>query len=274
VSDRRLSRHVELVMGTAVSFLLDEGDLDYERLLEALDGARGELHRLDELFSTWREESPMSRYRRGELPATELPDEISEVLTLCQQVKALSGGYFDPWALEGGIDPSGLSKGWIVERAAEALQKNGVSAGVVSGGGDVVTFGPPPEGSFWQIGVQHPWRRDRLACLVDVPPGGAIATSGRYERGDHLFNPFTGAPAQTGLVSVSVTGPSLVLADGLATAVGAAEPDPISLVRKLPSGYEAYLIFEDGSEEATPGFSFVGAADDQPTEEKNSPLFS
>ncbi len=45
---------------------------------------------------------------------------------------------------------------------------------------------------------------------------GAVATSGTYERGAHVLNPFTGRPA-TELVSVTVVGPELTTADAYAT---------------------------------------------------------
>ena len=44
-----------------------------------------------------------------------------------------------------------------------------------------------------------------------------VATSGRYERGDHIIDPRTGQPA-TGLMSVTVVADDLALADGYATA--------------------------------------------------------
>ena len=44
-----------------------------------------------------------------------------------------------------------------------------------------------------------------------------MATSGRYERGDHIIDPRTGQPA-TGLMSVTVVAEDLALADGYATA--------------------------------------------------------
>ena len=28
----------------------------------------------------------------------------------------MSGGWFDPWAMPGGVDPTGLVKGWAVDR--------------------------------------------------------------------------------------------------------------------------------------------------------------
>ena len=52
----------------------------------------------------------------------------------------------------------------------------------------------------------------------------AVATSGRYERGDHVLDPRTGLPA-TGLASVTVVGPDLAIADAYATAAVVLGPD-------------------------------------------------
>jgi thiamine biosynthesis lipoprotein len=52
--------------------------------------------------------------------------------------------------------------------------------------------------------------------VLDVSDVG-VATSGRYERGDHIIDPRTGRPA-VGLMSVTVVAEDLALADGYATA--------------------------------------------------------
>lgn len=255
-----LARHHQLVMGTVVSYRLEAGGLAQGVLLAALEEAMAELHRLDELFSTFKAESPMSRLRRGELLPAEAPPEIGVVLALCHEVRDRTKGCFDPWTLPGGVDPTGLVKGWAVERAAGLLGAAGVQAGVVNGGGDIQTLGSPPDGPVWRLGIQHPWRREALAGVVELRAGQALATSGCYERGDHLLAR-RGAegswPRPPSLASVSVAGPSLALADGMATGLFAAGPDVLSLAAELGEGYEAYVIFGDGSEAATAGFPFA-----------------
>jgi len=103
-----LVRHHEPVMGTVVSFLIDPGPLPAPEVHAAMEESCAELHRLDGIFSTWVAESPMSRYRRGDLDWCDLPEEIPVVLELCATAKEISGGWFDPWAMPGGVDPTGL----------------------------------------------------------------------------------------------------------------------------------------------------------------------
>lgn len=249
--------HVEHVMGTAVVFSVRATDGP------AVSGALAEacrlLHRADAVFSTWDPWSPMSRLRRGAARLDDLDDldaaEIDAVLRLCWRARRASDGWFDPWAVPGGVDPTGLVKGWALERAAAVLAGTGLPA-MVNGGGDVVICGEPPAGGSWRIGVRHPWLRDGLACVVSV--GGrsrAVASSASYERGAHFVDPRTGQRTTGCLASATVTGTDLAVADALATAVavgGRAVADRVEA-----AGCQAYGIGWDGQEWWTGGFPFA-----------------
>jgi FAD:protein FMN transferase len=245
--------HAEKVMGTVVSFTVVPGDLPEPAARAAVEAACRVLHRADAVFSTWNPASPVSRLRRGEVTPDMVPAEVSEVLTLCLTAREASQGWFDPWALPGGVDPTGLVKGWAVERAAGVLQRAGIDAALVNGGGDLTVFGSPAPGRRWRVGIRHPWRADALACVVQ--PRAAVATSADYERGAHLLDPATGRPA-AGVASATVTGPSLALADALATAVAVGADQALRAVGAL-DGYQGYLIRADGSEEDTGGMEFT-----------------
>lgn len=245
--------HTEEVMGTVVSFTVLPGELPVPAARAAIAEACRILHEADAVFSTWDPGSPVSRLRRGEAPLHAMPAEVAEVLTLCRVAKQMSGGWFDPWALPGGVDPTGLVKGWAVERAAGRLRQAGVAAALVNGGGDLSCFGSPGPGQRWRIGIRHPWRADALACVVNLR--AAMATSACYERGAHLISPATGQPA-SGVASATVTGPSLAMADALATAVAAGGDDALAAVAAA-EGYEAYLIRADASETDTGGIEFT-----------------
>ncbi|HET9073226.1 MAG TPA: FAD:protein FMN transferase [Solirubrobacteraceae bacterium] len=247
-----LSHHEE-VMGTVVSFdLLGAPGTDPEAALVA---ACAELHRVDREFSTYRGDSPVSRLRRGEWPESDAPAELTHVLELCRRARELTAGFFDPWALPGGVDPSGLVKGWAVQQAVEILAAGGVRAAIVNGGGDISIFGPPPAGPAWRIGIRHPWRADALAAVLECD-GGAVATSATYERGEHLINPFTRA-SRTAVASATVLGPDLTLADAFATALAVAGPALLPRLAELSDGYDAHLIAWDGTEHTTAGVRIV-----------------
>lgn len=238
------------VMGTVVSIHVRAGAAQPSTVYLALAGARAELHRADAVFSTWKADSPVSRLRRGELALADAPEEVAQVLERCGLARRLSAGWFDPWAAPGGVDPTGLVKGWAAARALRVLEEAGVAAAMVSAGGDVVVFGEPEPGRRWRIGVQNPF--DRSTVVAVAHPPGAMATSGTYERGPHLFDPFTGRAA-TAVVSATVTGPELDLADALATAVAVGGDGVLPCVDAL-DGYEALVIRPDGGMARTDGF--------------------
>jgi thiamine biosynthesis lipoprotein len=103
------------------------------------------------------------------------------------------------------------------------------------------------------VGIRHPWCARSLAGIIEV--GAAVATSGSYERGAHLIDPATGL-ASGRAASATVTGPSLALADALATAVAVGGDEALAVVGGI-GGYAAYLILPDGSERSTAGFAFA-----------------
>lgn len=245
--------HAEHVMGTVVSFTVVAGPLTEHDARRAVDEACRLLHRLDATFSTWDPGSPMSRLRRGDVGPTEVPAEIPVVLELCAEAREVSGGWFDPWAMPGGVDPTGMVKGWAVEQALGVLRRAGIGGALVNGGGDLAALGSQPDGTPWRVGIRHPWDPAALACVVELE--GAIATSGSYERGPHLVDPRTGRPA-VAAASATVQGPSLAMADALATALAVGGDEVLPLVGALP-GYDAYLVRADATEASTPTMAFA-----------------
>jgi thiamine biosynthesis lipoprotein len=115
--------------------------------------------------------------------------------------------------------------------------------------------GAPTGESGWRIGIQHPLERHSLAAVVELRDM-AIATSGAYERGDHVRDPHTGQPP-TGLLSVSVVGPDIALADAFATTAFAMGQDGAAWTTGLPDGYEALSITSDQRVLTTDGFDSV-----------------
>jgi thiamine biosynthesis lipoprotein len=246
-------RHAEAVMGTVVSFDIRSVGLDDPSIRRALRRAVATLHHADAVFSTWKLQSPLSRLRRGEITAAEAPPEVSDVLDRCADARLASGGWFDPWSLPGGVDPTGLVKGWAAQRALATLVEDGVEAAMVNAGGDIAVWGQPEPGRSWRVGVRHP--DDRSRCLCVVSPASSVATSGTYERGAHVRDPFT-ARAATGTVSATVVGPDLALADALATGLVAAGEKAMAQVARLPH-YSALIVGADGELIGTDDFPFA-----------------
>ena len=133
----------------------------------------------------------MSQLRRGEITVGQAPPEVAAVLDACETARSLSQGWFDPWAMPGGLDPTGYVKGWAAQRALDSLAGPGLRGAIVNAAGDIATFGCPGTGRPFRVGIVDPDDRRRLACVVEII--GAVATSGTYERGPHLVDPWTRA---------------------------------------------------------------------------------
>ncbi|MDB5076610.1 MAG: thiamine biosynthesis protein, partial [Chloroflexi bacterium] len=208
-------RRVEQIMGMPIIVDLQDTDVDISVIEKVFDWLRF----VDTTFSTYRSDSDISRLNRGELTLEAVHPDVREVLARCDQLKDETNGYFDIRApfkgpdaehaladsISAPVDPSGLVKGWSVDRAAQILDAAGAHNYYINAGGDVILRGRPSDGPLWRIGIQHPFVRDRVAVVVSANDL-AIATSGAYERGEHIVDPHTGFPP-TGILSVTIVGP-------------------------------------------------------------------
>jgi thiamine biosynthesis lipoprotein len=239
---------VEHVMGMPVSIDMRDHDVP----TSAIDDAFSWLRVVDAMFSTYKDDSEISRLNRGELSRDDASPEVRWVLAECERLRERTGGYFDAQFGEGGgVDPSGLVKGWSVDRAGVILADAGATTFSIYAGGDILTRGYPEPERSWRVGIQHPHVRHGIAAVVrsnDL----ALATSGEYERGAHVLDPHTGGPPK-GVLSVTVTGPVLGVADAYATAAFAMGTDGPSWTATL-DGYEAMTILADGTVLSTEGF--------------------
>ena len=146
-------------------------------------------------------------------------------------------------------------KGWAAQRAADLLVAEGFGDLCVTAGGDVVARGHAAPGVRWRIGIQHPRDRTAIAAVVDATDL-AVATSGSYERGEHIVDPRTGRPP-VGVLSVTVTGPDLGRADAYSTAAFALGVDAAPWTMRLPPGYEALTITTEDRVLCTPGMTLA-----------------
>ncbi len=213
------------------------------------------LHWVDATFSTYRDDSEISRLGRAELELADCSPEVREVLELAERLAAGTDGYFSVYP-QGVLDPSGVVKGWAIERASDLLRRAGSTSHCVNGGGDVQCVGGTGSGD-WRIGIADPHDRSRLAAVV-VGADLAVATSGIAERGCHVLDPHDGTAA-TELASLTVVGASLSVVDAYATAGLAMGRDAIGWLERL-SGYEALAILPDGEQRATTGFCTPASA--------------
>ena len=205
---------------------------------------------VDRTFSTYLADSEISRLGRGELALADAHPDVRAVLARCEELSTETDGYFDLRA-GGDLDPSGLVKGWSVDRAAELADELGWRNYAINAGGDMRLRGGALPASAWRVGIQHPANRHQIVAVV-AGDDLAVATSGAYARGDHVLDPHTRRPPE-GVLSVTITGRDLATADAYATAafaMGAAGPRWTARLR----GYEALTILPDDRVLLTPSF--------------------
>ena len=141
------------------------------------------------------------------------------------------------------LDFGGIAKGFAIDRAVGVLRERGVRHALVNVGGDLYALGRHPEGRPWQIGVRHPRRPGDFLTVLTLTDR-AIATSGDYERFfvsqgrryHHLLDPHSGRPAAYHQ-SVTVTAPTVMIADAMATAAFTSPPAQARrLLRRMAPG--------------------------------------
>ena len=193
----------------------------------------------------------------------QVPDEaeIQALLPLVDyrkiQYDAADGDVTLPVGMK--IDLGSVAKGYAGQLVAQMLREHGVQSALLNLGGNVQTVGAKPDGSPWQIGIKDPQGED--AMMVLSVEDQAVVTSGGYERyfeqdGQtywHIMDPSTGAPAHSGLISVTIIGPCGLRCDGLSTALFVMGREKAAAHWAAHQDYEAVLVDESGTIWLTPG---------------------
>ena len=233
-------RRVERAMGTMISLFVPGGGASSSVVDEVFEW----FHEVDDRFSPFRPDSEVRRLMHGEIATADVSDDLAEVLAIADAVETLSGGAFDirGHREDGSPDPTGVVKGWSVDRAGAILAAAGIERFYLSAGGDVLVRGGQARGVPWRIGIAHPRARDAVALVLQADDL-AVATSGTTERGHHIVDARTTRVADD-LLSVTVAGPDLARADSYATAAFAMGREGLRWVDALP-GYAAAGITHD-----------------------------
>jgi thiamine biosynthesis lipoprotein len=256
---------VEQIMGMPVSVHVRGPQAGDDRVGKAVEALFAELRAVDSTFSTYRDDSEISRLRRGEIDLAACSRDVREVAALCEAARLRTAGAFDANLPDGNgrpsFDPTGLVKGWAAMRAARHLDALARHAYCLNAGGDVVVGGDAAGVPPWRVGVERPFHPTQLVAVLELSRG-AVATSGRAQRGLHIVDPATGRPASE-LHSVTVTGPSLMWADVLATAAYVRGPAAFDVVAD-EEGYEAIVVDGAGNVSSTAGYGATAAITPRP----------
>ena len=150
------------------------------------------------------------------------------------------------------LDLGSIAKGYAVDQVAELIRRDGVDDFLVEIGGEVYASGFRKDRRKWRVGVNRPNKGAALNSLAGIVElrDRAMATSGDYRNYfevdektySHILDPRTGYPTANNVVSVSITAPTCILADGLATAVMVMGPEKgLALIESLVA-VEAFII--------------------------------
>lgn len=255
----------------------------------ALDAVEDILQELEHRWSAADENSALSKYNRGEDP--HWTTEEQALLEQLEQLSQWTNGTFDPtlgaltaaWGfysdqyrvptqpeLEAALiadelDVGAALKGYAGKRAAEKLASMDVTCALLNLGGNIQTVGTKPDGTPWQIGIQHPEGGANIGVL-SVIGTKAIVTSGDYQRCfeldgkryHHIFDAVTGYPADSGLASVTVICEDGLLADVLSTALFVMGLEDAATFWCREGGFEAVFITQSGAVYATSGAALSG----------------
>ncbi len=235
---------VQTVMGIPVSIDIPAASQEVD-FTPAFD----RLQSIDLRFSTYKPDSELSHYRDGSLRESQIGKELVDIKKACAKFESVTDGYFSAY-YDGTFDPTGYVKGWAIQQTADAISNQGFLTYLINAGGDILAASDGIK--HWNIGLQHPLDKQAVFGTVSLT-NGAVATSGTYERGNHIINPHTHLPT-TELVSATVYGPSIIVSDVFATACQAMGPVKACQFIDAQPGYEGFFVSRNGDIVTSAGF--------------------
>lgn len=170
------------------------------------------------------------------------------------------------------FDFNATAKGYGVDLVGEFLESKGINNYLVEIGGEIRARGVNSKNKLWSVGIEEPnFDGSRSLQKITKLDNEAIATSGNYrkfrvdsitgEKIAHTFDPKTGSPAQTDLLSASVIAPlSCGEVDAYATAFMAMGYKKAKDLAAKHQEMKVYFIFLENDKIktfASPNLEFV-----------------
>ena len=212
-------KHTKILLGTVVE--IQVRDADEQKAEDAITKAFTEIKRIDDLFTTYNEASPVWRVNSLSDSIISFDPEIYGLIVLCDSVTKLSDGCFDVsldnltkvWGfytddpqrpIKAEIDSALLNTGWqkiallgdnkIIKKENVGLNFGAIAKGyAVDKAIDVLKKHEIKEalvnaggeisviGNDWIVGVQHPRENNSIIKKIKLA-GFTVATSGDYEQ--------------------------------------------------------------------------------------------
>ncbi len=247
--------HVEHVWNTAITINVAGTDGREPNALAVIADCARFFGEVDQTFSTYKPLTEVALYRAGLGRPDRHSEDFEEVLLACRELRATTHGAFDPWSVPGGYDPSGYVKGWAAGRASGRLIEAGFRDHLVNASGDICASGDEEtgSGSGWPVGILNPHAPTEVIEVVTLR-SQSMATSGRYERGDHVIDPSTGHPA-VDVDSATVVGPDPGTADAVASAALVDGLASMEWFGALGPGWSLHVVVGDTVHAFGPAFA-------------------
>lgn len=180
-------------------------------------------------------------------------EEIASLLPLADWRKIEIKGQEARLAPGMAVDLGAVVKGYAGREAGRLLRERGIHSAILSLGGNIEAVGSRPDGSPWRVGLQDPAGADHVGILE--VRDAAVVTSGSYERyfmdhqgrrWHHILDPATGKSAESGLLSVTVTGRDGMVCDALSTALFVMGARRAEAFWRAHPDFDMILLTEDG----------------------------
>jgi thiamine biosynthesis lipoprotein len=155
---------------------------------------------------------------------------------------------------ESKIDVGGIAKGYIADQMRTLLNEEGVTSGVISLGGNVLTIGPKAGNEDYKIGIQKPFALTGETLGLVQLKDASVVSSGIYERYyrvdgtiyHHILDTATGYPIRNNLEQVTIISDKSMDGDALSTTCFALGlEDGMQLIENT-EGIEAVFVTDDG----------------------------
>ncbi|SRR5258708_6038305 len=243
-------KKIDFIMGMPVIIEVIDND-NFDQVFDYL-------RQIDKKFSPYKKNSEVTKINDGRLSTKKRSKEMEEILDLSEKTKKETNGYFNIYR-NNYMDPSGLVKGWAIYKASKILDKMGYQNYYINAGGDIQTKGLNSKNEKWAVGIRNPFNIHENIKIVYLN-GEGIATSGTYEKGNHIYTPEQKIPDRNfhntntnDIVSLTVIGPNVYEADRFATATFAMGIKGINFIEKQKE-LEGYMIERCGIATMTSGF--------------------
>lgn len=218
-NEQKTFKRTQILLGTVVE--IQVRDEDEQKAENAITRAFAEVKRIDDLFTTYNEESPIWKINKSSDTLIKVDNEIYNLLVLCDSVARLSDGCFDvsldnltkAWGFysdnphlpnKTAIDSALMLSGWDYIQLKEnqtllRIKNVGLNFGAIAKGYavdkaiDVLKNSGIKEalvnaggeirvfGNDWLIGIQHPREINSIIKKLKLRDI-SVATSGDYEQ--------------------------------------------------------------------------------------------